>query len=478
MKPRMRRDVVNPAAVSTEESSGEVSRGRFSWLLLCFTCSGMSGLIYELAWVRSLELIFGATTFAIATVLAAFMGGLAGGSYFIGRIGKKFGQWHPLRLYAAMEVIIAVLGVLVPLSFAALVPVYQEVWKTTHASFITFSALRFFLSALVLFIPTFMMGATLPIVSSYVNRQGSLGKGRIGLLYTCNTAGAGLGCLAAGLWLFPGIGLAKTQWLAVALNLIAAAGGWRLSRKPAQESAGADEPADVQNEAAAPSALEAAGPLIVAYAVSGFVAMLYEVAWSRVLVLVLGCTTYACTIMLATFLLGLTLGALGAARLRLRQPLLAMGICQFAIAVTTWLSVVLVEEIPWLYTKACETWHPVGSGLLLLQIVFAAGLMILPTLGLGAMFPITIQGLRTGRNNTAKVVGWAYAWNTMGAIAGSVLAGFFLVPVLGSQKTLLLGVVLNLCLSFLAMRFLKSATMPRWRAGFIVLLMLFSANVV
>ena len=181
--------------------------------------------------------------------------------------------------------------------------------------------------------------------------------------------------------------------------------------------------------------------------------------------------------MLATFLLGLTLGAFGAARLRLRQPLLATGMCQFAVAVTTWLSVVLVEEIPWLYTKACEMWHPVGSGLLLLQIAFAAGLMILPTLGLGAMFPITIQGLRTGHNNTAKVVGWAYAWNTIGAIAGSVLGGFFLVPVLGSQKTLLLGVGLNLCLSFLAMRSLKSPAMPRWHAGFTVLLMLFSANV-
>src|ERR1051325_9052065 len=103
----MRGDVVDPTPLLAEETSGEVARGRFSWLLLCFTCSGMSGLIYELAWVRSLELIFGATTFAIATVLAAFMGGLAGGSYFIGRIGKKFGRWHPLRLYATMEVIIA-----------------------------------------------------------------------------------------------------------------------------------------------------------------------------------------------------------------------------------------------------------------------------------------------------------------------------------------------------------------------------------
>src|SRR3954470_12034712 len=146
------------------------------WLLVCFTCSGMSGLIYEVSWVRSLELIFGATTFAVATVLASFMGGLAWGSYSAGRFSSRLQRYHPLLVYAVIEVLIAVVGLTIPLTFRAMIPIYQYVWKLTHASFITFSLIRFFLSALVLVIPTFLMGATLPIVSSFVSSDVALEK--------------------------------------------------------------------------------------------------------------------------------------------------------------------------------------------------------------------------------------------------------------------------------------------------------------
>src|SRR5438105_1048420 len=133
-------------------------------LLVCFTCSGMSGLVYEVAWVRSLELIFGATTFAVATVLASFMGGLACGSYTMGKMASRFAKFHPLRLYGAVECLIGLVAIVLPLTFRAMIPVYQYVWKYTHASFVTFSIIRFGLSALILLVPTFLMGATLPIV--------------------------------------------------------------------------------------------------------------------------------------------------------------------------------------------------------------------------------------------------------------------------------------------------------------------------
>src|SRR5258706_12869895 len=103
-----------------------------------------------------------------------------------------------------------------------------------HPSFISFSLIRFALSALVLLAPTFLMGATLPVVSSFVSREAGLGEKRIGLLYTFNTLGAVLGCAAAGLVLFPTIGLARTQWVAVALNLVAAAGGSALAARTAR----------------------------------------------------------------------------------------------------------------------------------------------------------------------------------------------------------------------------------------------------
>ncbi|HYV32838.1 MAG TPA: fused MFS/spermidine synthase, partial [Candidatus Binatia bacterium] len=194
----------------------------------------MSGLIYEVAWVRSLELIFGTTTFAVATVLAAFMGGLACGSYFMGRLSARFERFHPLRLYGLLECLIGLVALVIPLLLQCLVPVYQLVWKSTHGSFIAFSLLRFALSALVLLVPTFLMGATLPVVSRFVSGESRLGEKRIGLLYAFNTLGAVLGCAAAGLALFPSIGLARTQWVGVALNLVAAAGGFALAARSAR----------------------------------------------------------------------------------------------------------------------------------------------------------------------------------------------------------------------------------------------------
>ncbi|MBI3416770.1 MAG: fused MFS/spermidine synthase [Verrucomicrobia bacterium] len=438
-----------------QSSSSRQARSRqpIFWLLLCFVCSGMSGLVYEIAWVRSLELIFGATTFAVATVLAAFMGGLALGSYFMGRWAQRFERFHPLAVYAGIECCIAAFAIGVPVILKLLIPLYQFVWQHFHASFVAFSVMRFFLCASILIVPTFLMGATLPIVSSFVSGSQRGNNRRIGLLYTFNTVGAVFGCVAAGLILFPAIGLARTQWVAVTLNLLAAAGAYALARSHPTRTLH-DEPADSTSEPVTENSADVLEPSISApgkhipllvglYAVSGFTAMLYEVAWSRVLVLVLGSSTYAYTIMLATFLLGLSLGAYWGTRLKTSPPLLLAALCQVGIAITTYFGIFLVEELPFFYLRAFENFHFSGHGLLAIQFALAIALMILPTLGLGAMFPVTIRGINPSRSQTARLVGWAYALNTCGAIAGSVLAGFWLVPRWGSQQTMVAGITLN-----------------------------------
>ena len=478
----------------------------------------MSGLIYEVAWVRSLELIFGATTFAVATVLASFMGGLACGSYVLGRVLRTgaaawLQQWHPLRVYGAIEILIGAIGFIIPLTFQLLVPVYQSVWRISHASFVTFSLIRFFLAALILLVPTFLMGATLPILSSFVSGEAGRGKKQIGLLYSVNTLGAVLGCVAAGLILFPTIGLARTQWIAIGLNFAAAAGAFWLSRSSAsktgpcsrafswQDSASQSVPhldcSKPQLQTSIERARGSARLLVGIYACSGFVAMLYEVAWNRALVMVLGSSTYAYTIMLATFLFGLALGAGLATKLKPPSSLLAAGLCQLFIALSTWLSVFLLDEMPFLYVKTYQTLHPGPTGLLNVQFLLAASLMILPTLGLGAMFPITIQGrdgaprrpisdptagTRTaqrdlpGSGDTAGIVGWAYALNTIGAIAGSVLAGFWLVPQLGSQNTLLSGIALNALLAMMALLPMIPTRLVRLRPVLAILIIIFCVN--
>ncbi len=499
----------NPGSSGAADPVAPPPRRPLALLFVCFMISGMSGLIYEVAWVRSLEIVFGSTTFAVATVLASFMGGLAIGSWWMGRSTDRFRHWHPLRLYAALEAILAGVALVIPVLLRLQAPLYRALSSGLLDSFVALSLLRLVLCAAVLIVPTFLMGATLPVLSRVAGgergsddredeRQGRDQRGDagrvIGLLYATNTIGAVLGCATAGLWLLPALGLMRTQWLAVGLNLVAAAGALALApwfgRPGAREAAG-------RGETAAGAGGSAAGPgkfvtgrvtgsratpgerlLVAAYAVSGLTAMLYEVAWSRLLILVLGSSTYSYTIMLTTFLLGLALGAwIGVRLLRVvREPLLAVVLCQVLIAVTTWLSLFLVEELPYLYLLAHDHLHPSPGGLLGVQWMLAAALMVLPTLGLGAMFPVTVGGLAPDGERAPRVVGWAYAWNTVGAIGGSLLAGFWLVPGPGTRLTILVGIGLNTLVALVALLRVREGAVLRLRRPLAAALTLFLVN--
>ncbi|HXU12363.1 MAG TPA: fused MFS/spermidine synthase, partial [Candidatus Binatia bacterium] len=468
----------------------------FLGFMLCLVVSGMSGLIYEVAWVRSLELVFGATSFAVATVLAAFMGGLACGSAWMGKETDRMGRFRPLHVYAAIECLIGILGLLVPVLLQALVPLYRLSWDHLHASFFLFSVGRLALCGSVLLLPTALMGATLPVASRVASEGGGAETGRrIGLLYAANTFGAVLGCAFAGLVLLPTFGLRRTEWLAVGLNLLAASGAVLLARyrrgpRASQEAARpADDSETADDLKAADGALPAgtargdrAGgrTLIAIYAISGAVAMAFEVAWSRLLVLVLGSSTYSYTIMLTTFLLGLAAGAWIAARLmKSHAPaLLAASLAQVLVALTTYLGLYLVRELPFLYVLAHDRLHPSARGLLGVQLALAAAVMILPTLALGSMFPIVLSGLSSLRASAPRVVGRAYAWNTVGAIAGSLLAGFCLLPRLGSRGTILAGIVTSALLALWGLLAARPAPAARLRVLFACAVAAFVANAV
>ena len=451
----------------------------FRGLLVCLFVSGGSGLIYEIAWVRSLELVFGATSFAVATVLAAFMGGLALGSWLMGMAADRLERFHPLRIYAVIECLIGVAGLLVPMALHALVPLYQSIWIHFHSSFAVFGLWRLVLCGAVLLVPTALMGATLPVASRLaagdpgsdggagIPRATGAGR-RVGLLYACNTLGALVGCAAAGLALLPAIGLRRTEWVAVGLNLLAAAWALLLARRTGTRSIAEHVERETRTTAEPGVVGRTASVLITLYAVSGAVAMVYEVAWSRLLVLVLGSSTYSYTIMLTTFLAGLAIGAWLGARLVKDQadPLPVAALCQVHVALTTYAGLFFLRELPFLYVVAYDRLRPSPRGLLGVQLALACGLMILPTLGLGAMFPITIGGLRPAGVRAPRVVGWAYAWNTLGAILGSVVAGFVLVPRWGSREALLLGVAASALLGLAG--FALARSVPRRRLRFLL----------
>src|SRR6185295_3187514 len=168
---------------------------------LCFVLSGATGLVYEVLWARMLGLVFGATTLAVSTVLAAFMGGLALGSALAGKLAQRIRR--PLSTYGVMEIDIAVYALLVPLLFRWINHLYALIWQQLHPGYFTFSVWRFLLSGLVLLVPTTLMGATLPVLTVALVRSSGRDSNSVTRLYACNLAGAILGTLAAGFVLLP-----------------------------------------------------------------------------------------------------------------------------------------------------------------------------------------------------------------------------------------------------------------------------------
>ena len=242
-----------------------------------------------------LGLVFGATTLAVSTVLAAFMGGLALGSAVAGRLGDRIRK--PLSTYGWMEIGIAAYALFVPFMFRWVDNLYAWIWQQFQPGYFTFSLWRFALSCLMLLVPTTLMGATLPVLSAAVVRKGSTGVTR---LYACNLVGAILGTLAAGFVLLPTFGVRATIVIAAVINIIVGVIAIGLQRQPTTP---------VQVEPVAVVDTDKNLFWFFAALASGFVTISTQVSWTRILTMVIGSSTYAFSIVVALFLIGLAGGA-------------------------------------------------------------------------------------------------------------------------------------------------------------------------
>lgn len=409
--------------------------------LVCFLASGASGLVYQVVWMRELTLVFGATTLAVSTVLAVFMGGLALGSYVGGRVADRAAR--PLVTYGVLELGIAIYGALIPLLFALLPHVYQPLWRAAGLSFLALSLVRFVLAAALLAVPTILMGATLPILSRAVVTDAGAAGHDVGRLYTVNTVGAVVGAAAAGLALIPTLGLVATTLVAAGLNLLAGGLAVWLARQrsatPAATVGSEREPAAVRDATSM--------ALVAAFGVSGLVALVYEVAWTRALSLVLGSSVYAFTIMLTTFLVGLALGAGIGTRLagRIRRPVLVLAIVEGAVGLSAFAGLFMIRELPYVFLVLYRNFEGSATALLLgTRLVAAALVMLVPTTLLGVVFPLVVRAAVGRVDAVGRTVGLLYSVNTLGAIGGAFAAGFVLVPFLGVEGTLVAAVAANL----------------------------------
>ena len=431
---------------------------RFLLLLACFFLSGFAALLYQTVWTRELSFVFGTSELAVAAVLAAYMGGLALGASAAARFVMRLRR--PVLAYGVLELLIALSALSVPTGIRLIHSVYV-VWLGGGSELpeegATWAAVFQLGTAFaVLLPPTAFMGATLPLLARYAVRSEAEIGSRVGVLYALNTAGAIAGTLCAAFWLMPELGLRRTVWVGAALNGLVFALAALLARSasnPATPAAAApEEPSAASN----PTAIHTAW-ILPAIALSGAVSFAYEVLWTRLLGQLLGAGLDAFATMLASFLLGITLGSGVAARLATSRERAAVGfgVAQLGIALASYTAFALCDRLPELSVKLGA-----GPGSPLASAAIAAITLLPITLFIGATFPFAVRLLARSPEQTARATARAYAWNTMGSIAGALGAGFVLLPVLGFAGTLSAGVTANLGLA----AFTALSTRPRCKS--------------
>jgi spermidine synthase len=402
-------------------------------LAVAFALSGGAGLIHEVVWVRLLGLLFGVSELAVATVLAAFMGGLALGSYWVGLRSARLVDRR--RTYALLEIGIGVSALLVPLALDVVEPLYGWLWRRLHLSFAVFSVLRFLLAGAILLAPTIMMGATFPVLADHLARLEGR-RMRPERLYAANLAGAVLGAGAAGFLLLPTVGVWGTIAVGAALNLVVGAVVLALPAHP-ERRPGTAPPAPVRAAAPAYHRL-----LLAAAFFSGLLSLSAQVAWTRVLALLVGSTTYAFAAILVVYLVALAAGSAWAARRASRAGDVAVDLAAMhaLTAILMLAAIAAVNHLPYWYV-GLSTRAPRGfPGSIAGSIVTAGAVLVLPVFAAGTILPLVLAALvPAGAPAAGPAVGRVYAVNTVGAIAGAVLAGFVLVPRLGTETTLVGG---------------------------------------
>jgi spermidine synthase len=409
--------------------------------VLIFAASGAAALVYEVTWTRLLTLQVGHSVAAASTVLAAFMGGLAIGSLTGGRVSSRFDPAAALRVYAGLEVSIAVLAILLPFEVRAINPLLSIAYANGDGG-APFAALRFATSLMLVAVPAIAMGATFPIASRWFVQDADRAAGDAGVLYAANTVGAAVGAFVAGFVLLPQLGLSGSTWVGVGLNSIAAAGAWWIASRPRAERTKTEpEVRTTRKTRRARSSTPPAAPAVrpqlalaaVALGISGFASLSMQIVWTRLLALIFGPTTYAFSIVVAVFIAALAIGAAVASRIvaRLHQPAAALAICLALSVGGSAVATTMIDRGLLTVADAVAQPNATLNTVLLRQLTVAVALLAPMALAFGAAFPFAVAlGVRSDAT-VSKDLGWIYGINTIGAIAGALATGFVLIPLLG-----------------------------------------------
>lgn len=413
--------------------------------------SGTASLTYQVVWVRLLGLSMGSTSASISTVLAAFFLGLALGSYLAERITRN--RIHNLKVYLILESVIGIAGML-------LLPVLLNLdyLVTSMPQLAAGLGFKFFISIVLLSIPTICMGATFPVMASIlIRKQNEVGL-RMGQLYSLNTAGAVCGAALAGFYFIPNWGLDGAVYIAVSINALIVIVGLRLNRNLALppielESKQTGIVGEISEHA------PYRRPALLILFATGLVSIAVEVAWTKYLAVFTGTTIYGFAAILTVFLVGIAGGswAIKSYLEKIEQPQLWMSFGLLLLALSLFMTRAALTSIPPIYQAINH--FPVDPWLKhAVKYCYVFMLLILPTFIFGALFPLNLRLYCGGLSGVRARIGKAYAVNTLAGIVGSVAAGFFIIPTLGTDWLLS---VAALIIAILAIIFLN-----RLRTGF------------
>lgn len=407
--------------------------------------SGAAALVYQILWVKQLALVVGVDVYAMTTGVSAFLAGLASGSLLLGRWADRFQQ--PFRLYALLELGIAVFGIGTTTALSHTASVFVTLQDAI-------GLLAWVLPLLLVGIPAALMGGTLVVLLRASQPLANAVGQTSGILYAANTAGAMLGTLATPFLLIPTFGIQGTAWIAGLVNLKLALIAFFASQN-CMES----------RHSPLPQPQSTYAPLALAiYTIAGGLALGYEVIWTQAIVQFLSTRTYAFATVLATYLFGLTLGSWLYARWadRVKRPWRTFGILLAAagvsaLAIVAGLDIWLLQVQHWFGQVALQSTHSRMAMKLSSFIAAAVVFVLLPTLLLGAAFPLAIR-LVVGVERIGRDAGRVMALNTVGGVAGTCLTGFVLVPSLGLVRSL--AVLASMAVGLGAIAVVRDAKRP------------------
>jgi spermidine synthase len=417
--------------------------------------SGVSALIYQIVWIRKFGLVFGVDVFTMATVLSAFMGGLALGSLIFGRLADKVKS--PLRLFMFLELGIGLFAILFPFTFQSLINLYTTIIQKFGLSAYSGQIVKFTFSFVYLLIPTILMGGTLPVIFKFFVKQLNTLGWHISNLFAINNLGAVIGCFLAGFFLIKTFGLTTSLYIAACINLFNAITVFFVFKNSSVSETQVPKDDKITDNIDETNKLSK--PLLrlvlLIFAIEGFATLAYEVIWTRIFIgFSFDKTTYFYSVIVLGFVFGLSLGSLIISKWVDKQKNLItiLALLEIMIGLVSLALLMLFSKLSLTLNLERSVFDPwikiIGKEYLIFFLI-----LVIPATLTGMVYPIVSKLYADNIKKVGNRMGMIGFLDTIGSVLGSFAAGFILIPLVGVVMSFVIVVILNVILGIMLIIF-------------------------